>query len=109
MGNQLPTLPHVLSVVLPKCVEDHIFPSVVQQQKGSAMSGMRYIAVQSTDIRSIGYDREKELLHIKFRTGLEYVYSPVPSSVYTEFMDAKSYGRFFHQHIKDQYPYERVK
>jgi len=72
------------------------------------MSGMHYTVVQSSDIKIVGYDRSRELLHIKFHNGTEYAYANVPYSVVRELLEAKSVGRYFHQNIKEKFHYERV-
>lgn len=53
------------------------------------------IEVESSMMRSAGYDKQKGELAIAFVTGKPYVYSEVPESVFSELMLAKSKGKFF--------------
>ncbi len=64
--------------------------------------------VSSSDIRSVGYDRDTQVLEIEFHSGGSYQYSNVPGSVYVGLMSAGSHGRYFHDFIKGKYPYRRV-
>ena len=63
--------------------------------------------VDSSNIDAIGYDEVTETLEIEFRIGV-YQYKNVPEYMYNDLMNADSIGRFFHENIKDVYPYSRV-
>jgi len=65
-------------------------------------------SVESTNIDMIGYDEDNSQLHVKFRSGAEYVYNEVPPAVYQEFLDADSKGKFLNERIKGRYYYARV-
>ena len=47
-------------------------------------------------------------MYIVFNTGWMYVYYEVPPTLYDQFMDAPSKGKFFHQNIKGKYDYDRL-
>lgn len=65
--------------------------------------------VKSSDLRSVGYDKDQWLLEIEFHDGRVYQYSNVPSLVYEELMSAPSHGIYFSRHIKKApYPCVRV-
>lgn len=64
-------------------------------------------AVTSSNLRSVGYDPVTHTLEIEFHGGPVYQYSNVPESVYGGLMAAASHGSYFHEHIRDQYPYRR--
>lgn len=68
---------------------------------------MNMIRVQSSNISSIGY--ENGTLRISFNSGGLYSYSGVPESVYTSLMSASSHGSYFAQHIKDRYPFTKLR
>lgn len=57
--------------------------------------------VDSSNIRSIGYDRGT--LEIEFHSGGIYQYSNVPETVYASLITADSHGRYFNAHIKNIY------
>lgn len=63
--------------------------------------------VNSTDLRSVGYDPSTHTLEIEFHGSGVYRYSGVPEHVYQGLMSASSKGRYFHAHVKDHYPYTR--
>lgn len=64
--------------------------------------------VDSSDLRSVGYDRSTSILEIEFNSGGLYQYSGVPESEYTNLMRAPSKGKYFHAYIK-RYPTRRLR
>ncbi len=69
---------------------------------------MRREDVNSTNIRSIGYESESCTLEIEFRGGGIYQYLGVPKVTYEELMAAHSCGSYFHQHIRDKYQWIKI-
>jgi len=65
------------------------------------------VHVESEAIDEISYDAERSTLLVRFAHGDWYSYFMVPSEVYEAFVAAGSHGRFFHDHIRDRYPYRR--
>lgn len=65
---------------------------------------MERTAVQSRDIAIIGYDKTQTVLEIAFRSGSVYHYQKVPLATYQAFISAPSYGIYFRDHIRDQFP-----
>ncbi|KKN07833.1 hypothetical protein LCGC14_1062860 [marine sediment metagenome] len=65
-------------------------------------------SVESTNINQIGYDAGTQELSVRFNSGAEYVYKDVPGSVYADFLDSDSKGKFLNENIKSQYEYARV-
>ncbi|TZE80651.1 KTSC domain-containing protein [Calorimonas adulescens] len=57
--------------------------------------------VQSSNLRSIGYDQTTQTLEIEFNNGGIYQYYNVPQIIYEGLLNASSHGKFFHQYIKD--------
>ncbi|WP_317445396.1 KTSC domain-containing protein [Streptomyces collinus] len=68
---------------------------------------MNRMPVTSSNIRSVGYDADSELLEIEFRSGI-YAYSSVPEEVYRGLMEASSHGRYFAQMIKNRFDFSRI-
>ncbi len=64
--------------------------------------------VSSSAMNSVGYSSGSQTLEIEFSGGEVYHYFEVPHEVYLGLMRADSHGRYFHQHIKGRYQYERV-
>jgi hypothetical protein len=64
---------------------------------------MQRIAVDSTTMRSVGYDSVAQVLEIEFTSGAVYQYLEVPDRVFGELMHAESKGRYFNEEIRDDY------
>lgn len=64
-------------------------------------------SVQSSNLASIGYDAENEILEVEFNHGGVYQYLDVPSDVYEELMDADSHG-YFSANIRNNYTTRKV-
>ncbi len=65
--------------------------------------------VESSNIRSVGYDLDEGLLEVEFHSGGVYQYSGVPQAIYQGCMRAVSKGSYFHDHIKGRYPDRQVR
>jgi len=63
--------------------------------------------IESEAIDEIGYNGELSTMFVRFAHGGWYTYFAVPADVYETFVAAESHGRFFHQHVRDRYPYRR--
>jgi hypothetical protein len=72
------------------------------------VSGIQRQPVNSSDIASIGYDDASETLEIEFKATGVYRYFSVPKNVYDEFARTPSPGKFFLQHIKAKYAWEKI-
>lgn len=64
--------------------------------------------VNSSRVKSIGYDKQSKVLEIEFFELGIYQYIDVPLRVYETFLSVKSKGRFFDGVIKDKYPCKKV-
>jgi hypothetical protein len=64
--------------------------------------------VDSSSLRSIGYDKNTKALEIQFRNGAVYVYADVPLDVWIGLRDAPSKGKFFQENIRDRFAFERT-
>ena len=64
--------------------------------------------VRSSNICSVGYEVGSQMLEIEFHSGGIYQYSGVPEVIYRDLMRASSKGSYFHQNIKDLYPFIQV-
>ena len=64
--------------------------------------------VNSSSIRSIGYDRSTDTLEVEFVNGSIYQYYDVPDNIYENFMVAPSKGQFFNTYVRNYYLYDRV-
>lgn len=64
--------------------------------------------VDSSSLKSIGYDRRSQTLEVEFSNGGVYRYDDVPLGLWTELRHAPSKGKFFQEKIRDQFPTTRV-
>jgi hypothetical protein len=70
---------------------------------------MDRLPVDSSLIRSIGYDFPNSILEVELLpSGRVYRYFDVPLSIYSELMAADSKGSFFNESIRDLYPFEEI-
>lgn len=69
---------------------------------------MKRETVSSSNLASIGYDTENEILEIEFNHGGVYQYFNVPEEVYEELMSADSHGRYFSANIRNDYEYQKI-
>ena len=69
---------------------------------------MDRIKVESTNIKSIGYNEVKVILEIEFLNGSIYNYFKVKPKTFKEIMKAESKGKYFHKNIREKYEYLRV-
>lgn len=64
--------------------------------------------LDSSSLRSAGYDAKLQILEIEFAHGAVYRYLEVPREVWLALLQAPSKGRHFHRHVRDVYPAERI-
>lgn len=69
---------------------------------------MRRRPVDSTTMRSVGYEGKSRILEIEFDSGAVYQYLGVSGRVYEQLLAAESKGRYFNDEIRDSYPYVQV-
>ena len=67
---------------------------------------MRREPVESSNLATVGFS--DGVLEIEFRHGGVYQYFNVPVSVYEGLIAAESKGKYFHQFIREKYPYNRI-
>lgn len=66
------------------------------------------VPVKSSNIVSVGYDPESQILEIEFRGGSVYQYQNVPTMTHFALMSADSIGSFVAKEIKDAYPCKKI-
>ncbi|MBE8596842.1 MULTISPECIES: KTSC domain-containing protein [unclassified Xenorhabdus] len=70
---------------------------------------MNRVSVSSSNLHSVGYDQVTRTLEIAFHSGGIYQYDGVPANVHQGLISASSKGKYFHQYIKNVYPYRKVR
>ena len=69
---------------------------------------MDWLPIDSKMLSSLAYNAEKQILHLRFRTGEVYRYFDFPGEDYQKFLNAESRGKYFLGHIRDRFRYERL-
>ena len=69
---------------------------------------MNLSAVESTTVRSIGYDESLGVLRLEFRSRAVYDYFGVPREVHGALLGAASIGACFNQMVRGRFPFHRV-
>ncbi|NSW91887.1 MAG: KTSC domain-containing protein [Firmicutes bacterium] len=69
---------------------------------------MKRIYVESSNLRSVGYDSTTKILEVEFNSGGIYQYFNVSEIVFQALLAADSKGQYFHRNIKNIYAYKRV-
>ncbi len=64
--------------------------------------------VDSSNIKSVGYDSILKVLEIEFDGSGIYQYLNVPEDIYVDLMNASSHGTYLNEFIKDKYLYREV-
>jgi len=70
---------------------------------------MKTTAVDSTMLRTIGYDAERQLLQIEFQNHSIYQYFNVPEAAYEALIQSPSKGTYFNQCIRPEFDFAQVK
>lgn len=69
--------------------------------------GIKRTQVASSNIASVGYDKDKMTLEVEFHNGTIYQYFEVPEKVYIELLKAPSHGAYYYNEVKDKFSIER--
>ncbi len=64
--------------------------------------------VESSVLKSVGYDKDKKVLEIELVNNAIYKYYKVPVSEYTNLMKSSSVGEYYNKRIK-KYSYKMLK
>ncbi len=64
--------------------------------------------VNSSRLRSVGYDERSETLEVEMSNGYVYQYSKVSPEVHRRFMAAPNPGTYFDDKIAEEYTSKRV-
>ncbi|MGH8671861.1 MAG: KTSC domain-containing protein [Burkholderiales bacterium] len=65
--------------------------------------------VNSSTLRSVGYDEKQQILEIEFTGSSIYQYSGVPGEVYRRFMSSPSLVSYYRDNIEEAYNVKRVR
>lgn len=66
------------------------------------------VDVTSSNLKRVGYIKDKKTLFVEFTDNSIYKYSGVPEAKYNAMLSAGSVGKFFTASIRSKYSYEKV-
>ena len=66
-------------------------------------------SVQSSNLRSVGYDPITKILEIEFHSGGIYQYTNVSESIHSALINAPSKGKYFARYIKDRFSTRKIR
>lgn len=69
---------------------------------------MKREAVNSSVLKSVGYDKKKKILETEIVNNEVYAYYQIPYSAYYNLMKAPSLGKYYNEVIK-KHPYKKLK
>ena len=66
-------------------------------------------AIQSSELRSVGYDESASVLEAEFHSGEVYQYFDVPAELVLGLLEADSIGRYFNAQIRSKFTFKKVR
>ena len=72
------------------------------------MADIEMIQVGSSNVDSIGYDEDSQILRVRFKNGSVYEYMNVSVVEFEQLRLASSVGSYLNRNIKGNYPYQKV-
>ncbi len=64
--------------------------------------------VSSSNVNSIGYDADSQILEVEFNSGAIYQYSGVPECEYYGLINADSKGKYLNLNVKNRYFFSKL-
>lgn len=64
--------------------------------------------VSSSNIDSVGYDEENQIVYVRFMNQALYIYKGVSLFEFQGLKNAPSVGSYLHRNFKNVYPYQRI-
>ena len=64
---------------------------------------MNRIPVDSSNLKSIGYDADEQVLEVEFKNSVIWQYRNVPLNIWLELESAPSKGKYFMTQIRDRF------
>jgi hypothetical protein len=66
------------------------------------------VPVESSNLKSVGFDEKARVLEIEFHHGGLYRYHDVPQETHAALMKAESKGKYFQAHIRNKFRFEKI-
>jgi hypothetical protein len=65
--------------------------------------------VNSSELRSVGYELDISVLEAEFHSGEIYQYFDIPAELVLKLLEAESIGRYFNAHIRSKFKFRKVR
>ena len=75
---------------------------------GSLAAPIERVPVDSSNLKSVGFDEKSHVLEIQFHHGGIYRYHDVPAETHAALMKAESKGKYFQTNIRNKFRFEKV-
>lgn len=80
----------------------------MRRRKVEAVATTKRKRVESSSIKSIGYNKKTRTLEVEFTSGRICAYAEVRPKAYEKLMKAESIGSHFYYHVRDSYEWAYV-
>lgn len=87
--------------------QKYITSEIAKRLDEQKTKGINRIPVESSNIASVGYDAENNILEIEFHHGSIYQYFDVPKEVYENLINATAIGSYFFHNIRNNHGYSK--
>ena len=64
--------------------------------------------IKSSNIKSVSYNSEEQVLVVEYLSGAMYEYMSVPAKVYEDLLAAESKGSYMNRFVKNNFSYIRI-
>lgn len=71
-------------------------------------SPCKCVQLNSTSLRTAGYQEFSAVLELEFHSGAVYHYFGVPSESYQALLQAESQGAYFNSHIRNRFAFAKI-
>ena len=88
---------------------EHKVEHKLKKKKKKFGKSMKRTPVESSNLKSVGYDPGSKKMHVGFHTGAVYEYDGVEPEDHEAMMNAESIGKHFNKHVRMNFPYRRIK
>lgn len=97
-----------MTIPPPQSNRAHNFRIVGTTRNETEGLNLNWQPLESKLLAAAAYLSARHQLYLRFQSGESYRYFTFPAAQYEEFLAADSQGRYFLNHIRNQFPYERL-
>ena len=98
-----------MTIQTPQSNRAHNFKIVGTTRNETERLNLDWQPLESKLLAAAAYVAPRRLLYLRFQSGELYRYFTFPAERFQEFLEADSQGRYFLTHIRNYFPYERLR